>query len=152
MRYTSDQPEHPNWNTIQDWEGDHDLAAVRVTKWMRIVHEAHMVARGDSIWSLANEEKEFTVRHTKLDFDKVGDGLPQWIPVDDVTRFSALHPEPRHGYVLTNSTMTAAITLPTGILFVKMHRSRRCWIPRYGDWDDVYSMPKQFATAHSIVL
>jgi len=143
---------HPEWGSVEDWEGDHDAAAERVAAWMRYAEKiVDARARGDSIVSPVHGDRMFVVRHTKLTFNKDGKGLPRMVPVDDVTRFGAMHPKPQYGHIIVNASMTAAVTLPTVELFSEMRKTRR-WIPRYGDWEDVHCMPKKYARAFNLFL
>ena len=142
---------HPEWGTIEDWEGHHDVAAAKVAAWWRLKKGIDkMESVGDSLW--LKGEKVFAVRHTKLKFNKLGEGLPKQVPIDDATRFDALHPEPTSGYFIVNADMTAAVAFSHRKFHLMVKNRTRRWIPRLGSWDDVYWLPREDASPISLYV
>ena len=136
---------------VEAVEGDHAKAAQVFAAWVRLVRKIQVYASGDSVW--LGGSKMVVVRHMPaMSFAGDGKGLPEMLPVDDVSRMEALHPWPAKGYLLLNGQMSAAVSVPVDAArFPFLERQRR-WVPRYGEWADFLMAPRRIVNAFPLAV
>lgn len=125
-------------------------AAFRIAVWLLAYSDLQAYEVGTAV-VFPKSETRFEARWTTLDFSRKGD-LPQWVAVDDKTRFSSmemLQPE-LYGYALSNSKRdTIAVTSALPHMTARW-RERRCFVPRYAGYDVELAAPSESFEIHSL--
>lgn len=125
--------------------------AMRVAVWLRALagwdaHESGMAILFPS-WRWRIE-----ARWTPLEFSCAAD-LPQWVPVDDRTRLETMQMRlPKlYAYALSNSPRTAIAVVSAQGHEIAQWRERRCFVPRYADYDVEMSAPAEAFDVYSLL-
>ncbi len=146
-----------NWQAdiagVAALEDRHQRATRFVLAWLRLRSGRPLTEKTNSIWE--RRSRIFEVRQTILDFSRIRGtdfgGLPEWVPVDDELRFSALRPPPV-AYVLLNSRRTAMLTTSAEAYRVATWRHEKMWVPRYNDWETVLLAPRRDCSIQALSL
>ncbi len=130
----------PDYHTIAKREGDHEKAARKVLEMMRrsAKEPAAMELRGDTIFNIYGVPM-YAVRATGMGFDIDGNGLPEWVPVDDEERLTAMQPGPEV-YILLNGAMDVCFACSTK--YQEKWRSESLFVPRYNAIAEVLHCPR----------
>ncbi len=134
-------------------EDGHQRATRFVLAWLRLQSGRLLTDGIHSIWE--RRTRIFEVRQTALDFvPRRGTdhgGLPEWVPVDDELRFSALRPLPV-AYILVNSRRTAMATTSVEAYRVAAWKREKMWVPRYNEWETVLLAPRKDCSIQALSL
>lgn len=128
----------PDLHTIAKREGDHEKAAKTLFAWLHYTAKDDSTRnsfelRGDSIFSVYGE-RMYVARATGMGFDINGHGLPEWIPVDDEERLTAMDPPPKI-YVLLNGRMDTSFAVSSR--YRERWKSESLFVPRYNGLAEV---------------
>jgi len=131
----------PNYHTIAKREGNHERAAKKVLEMMRrTADEPRAIEiRGNTIFNVYDVPL-YAVRATGMGFDIDGNGLPEWVPVDDEDRLTATIPGPEI-YILLNGAMDVCFACSTK--YRERWKSESLFVPRYNALAEVLHCPRK---------
>ena len=119
--------------------------------WLRITNKFYgrdrVYVQGAAIWA-PRRQRLAEVRQTQMDFSPAG-GLPDWVPVDDEPRLTALTPQPMI-YMLVNRARDAAAAISVAPDRMARWSRERRWVHRYGGEEMMLLCPRQMVTIHSL--
>ncbi len=141
----------PNLHTIAKREGDHEKAAKKVLYWLQRDADKPSsieIRDGHSIFNVYGE-RLYVVRATGMGFDIAGQGLPEWVPVDDEDRLTAMTPEPE-AYLLLNGRRDVVFGVKSR--YREKWRSETLFVHRYGGLAEVLHCPRGAGILRAIGL
>lgn len=128
----------------------HARVAMVVCAWLRYWKEIPVWQDGMAMLFHQGRIK-WEARQTDLDFSCEAD-LPDLVPLDDRLRIESLLSvrPPVQVYVLANARFDTVAATRVSLSLIETFAERRCWIPRYGDYDWELSCPRERFEVHCL--
>ena len=137
-----------------DGHDAHEKAATVVALWLWRYEDMDVFPDGMSV-VVRKARARLEVRQSDMHFRRASD-LPEWVPIDDMLRLDTLRTMVPPltgtlvGYALANANLDAVAMTNANVWDVVHWRKRRCWIPRYCDYDVELSAPSSRCQVFSL--